>query len=118
VSALVPLAASTAGCGALTGRQIPETGAVAFENDSRARQSAAITVTGPDGTTVFDDTLTAGARRIAASEPVVTEPGAYDVQASVGATAATGEVVFEGPELVGYVLVFYQEGDLTVLGPT
>jgi hypothetical protein len=81
---------ATAGCGRLTGRRIPETGAVGFENDSPNRQTAAITVTGPDGTTLFDDSLTAGGRRIAASDPVVTEPGAYDVRAAVGEVTATG----------------------------
>jgi hypothetical protein len=31
---------------------------------------------------------------------------------------ARGRVEFPGPEVVGEVLVFYQVGDLTVLGPT
>jgi hypothetical protein len=117
LGALASLAV-TRGCAGLTGRRIPETGAIAFENDSADRQTASVTVTGPDGTTVFDDTLAAGPRRIASSEPVVTEPGAYDVWASVGPATARGRVAFPGPDVVGYVLVFYQAGDLTVLGPT
>lgn len=118
LGALAAGLSATAGCGRLTGRQIPQTGAVGFENDTQNRETAAITVTGPDGETLFDDTLTAGGRRIASSDPVVTEPGAYDVQAAVGEVTARGEVVFEGPELIGYILIFYQEGDLSVFGPT